>query len=116
MPYLHLSVSPKLDEQQISAIHQAVADTIVLLPGKNYNATTIHIQNNQCISRIAPSTSCGFCDIRLFGPAPTGTKRVFVKTFTARMTEITGIPSTHLTFNIIELETWGGGGDMKSFR
>ena len=40
----------------------------------------------------------------------------FVKAFTERITEITGIPATHLAFNIFEMETWGGNGDMKSFK
>ena len=116
MPYLHLSVSPKLNEEKIAAIHKAVAETISIIPGKSYEVTTIHINDDQCISKIDPSVPCGFCDIRLFGPAPIGTKRDFIKAFTARITEITGIPATHLAFNMLELDTWGGNGDMKSFR
>ena len=116
MPYLHLSVSPKLDEGKIAAIHKAVAEIIPILPGKSYDVTTIHISDGQCISRIDRSIPCGFCDIRLFGPAPIDRKREFVKAFTARVGEITGIPASHLAFNILELDTWGGSGDMKSFR
>lgn len=116
MPYLHLSVSPKLSEEKIDAIHKAVAETIVLIPGKSYEVTTIHINDGQCISKADRSVPCGFCDIRMFGPAPIGAKRNFVRAFTDRLTEITGIPADHLAFNILELETWGGNGDIKSFR
>ena len=116
MPYLHLSVSPKLDEEKISAIHKAVAETITIIPGKSYEVTTIHINDDQCISKADRSIPCGFCDIRLFGPAAIGSKREFVKAFTARITEITGIPATHFGINMLELETLGGNGDMRSFR
>lgn len=116
MPYLHLSVSTKLTEEKINAIHKAVADTIVLIPGKSYDVTIVHINDDQCISRKDRSRPFGFCDIRLFGPAPIGSKRDFVKAFTERLTEITGIPASGFSFNILELDTWGGNGDMKSFR
>ena len=116
MPYLHLSVSPKLDEEKITAIHKAVAETITIIPGKSYQVTTIHINDGQCISLADRSVPCGFCDIRLFGSAPIGSKRDFAKAFTARITEITGIPAAHFSINMLELETWGRNGDVKSFR
>ena len=111
MPYLHISTNIKLSDAQVAGLRKAVYDLIGLIPGKTYEVTMIHIDDNQLIHLNEVDAPCAFVDARLMGPAPFADKQNFVQAFTGALTDVAGIDAKHAYFNIIEMSEWGAGGN-----
>lgn len=111
MPYMHLHTSVKLSDAQIVDLRKAVYDLIPLIPNKSYDVTMIHISDNQILTLKDVDVPAAFVDLRLLGPAPFADKEKFVKAFTTRLNELTGIDEHHLYYNITEATEWGAHGN-----
>lgn len=111
MPYIHMQTSVKLSDAQVVDLRKAVYDLIPLIPGKTYDVTMIHISDNQIITLKDVDAPAMFIDLRLMGPAPFADKQNFVKEFTQRMNELTGVDEHHIYYNITEMEEWGAHGN-----
>lgn len=116
MPYVHLITSAKLTEEKIAAVRRIVGETITLIPGKSFEVTTIHVDPEAIISRGDPKDPCLFLEVRLFGPAPTGSKQAFAREICAALEKELDIPQKFMSLNIIELDAWGGNGGFHTFR
>ena len=116
MPYVHIITSAVLTEAKIAAVRRLVGETIALIPGKSFEVTTIHLEPDAIISRGDPANPCLFIEVRLFGPASTGSKQAFAKEICAALEKELDIPQKFISLNIIELDSWGGNGGFHTFR
>lgn len=112
MPYIHLTTSTRLSDAQIVDIRKAVYDLIPMIPGKTYDVTMIHIDDNAVITLKDIDVPAAFIDLRLMGPSPYAEKKAFTDAFLARLTELTGIDAHHIYMNITEHEAWGAHGTL----
>lgn len=109
MPYVHLNVSRKLTEEEISAIRDAIAEIMPALPGKNRENSMIHIDGSCAISMGDPAQPCAFLEVRLYQASPEENKKDFVKKAAAVISGLTGVQEEKIYINMIELNTWGVG-------
>ena len=116
MPYFHLITSASMNAEKIAAVRRIVGEIIPVTPGKSFEVTTIHIEPDAIISRGDPADPSLFLEVRLFGPASTGSKQAFAKQICAALEAELGIPQQYMTLNILELDAWGGNGGFFTFR
>lgn len=116
MPYVRLCTSAKMNDETVAAVRKIIGEKICLIPGKSFEVTTIHIEPASIISRGDPSDPSLFMEVRLFGPAPIGSKKNFASEICAALEAELNIPQRFISLNILELDTWGGNGNFNSFR
>ena len=109
MPYLHLSASPALTENDIAVLRDGIAQLMPILPGKTRENTMIHITGGCAISKGDPSVPAAFIEIRTFKASPDEAKREFAAKVTALVSEKLGVPGENIYMNIIAMDEWFSG-------
>ena len=109
MPYVHLNVSRKLNEEEIAAIREGFAEIMPALPGKTRDNSMIHIEHACALTMGDPSQPCAFLEVRLYKASPEENKKDFVKKASAVISGLAGVAEEKIYINMIELHEWGVG-------
>ena len=109
MPYLHLSASPELTKDEISALREDIAALMPILPGKTRENTMIHITGGCAISKGDPSVPALFIEVRTYKESPADARKEFAAQLTATLSEKLGVPGENIYMNIIALDEWYSG-------
>ena len=109
MPYVHLTASRSLNEAEIAALRDAVAELMPILPGKTRENTMIHITGGCALSKGDPETPALFIEVRTYKASPDEAKRAFAARLTAMASEKLGVPGENIYMNIIALDEWFTG-------
>ena len=109
MPYLHLSASPALTNEEIGALRDEIAALMPILPGKTRENTMIHITGGCAISKGDPSVPAVFIEIRTYKASPDEAKKEFAARITAMVSEKLGVPGENIYMNIIAMDEWFSG-------
>lgn len=112
MPYVHISTTAPLDGKKKSALLEAVAPLLPILPGKNRNNAMIHITGDEFMAMGDPAAVCAFAEIRLYGKAPASAKEKFAAALTEALCAATGAAPDHVYLNYFEMDHWGMNGTV----
>ena len=112
MPYLHIATTESI--AALGELREEIAALMPILPTKNRENTMIHIVPDSFMAMGDADQPCIFVDLRLYGPSPLAAKQDFTAKLCALLHERLGIASNRMYMNVIELESWGAGGALKT--
>lgn len=113
MPYICISVSKTLENQQKEQIKAELGQMITLIPGKTEEVTMVRIEDSCMLYKAGKALSNGaFIEVRLYGPAPQPDKEKFTTAVFQAFEKLLGIQPSDIYLNIFEMESWGTKGKL----
>lgn len=111
MPFIHVKVSEKLDEQKIEAIKTKLGKAVSLLPGKSEAYLMVQVEDGCHLyfkgNQAAPTA---MTEVSIFGTAPRASCEALTGEVCRILEELAGIPQdrSYVTFRFVE--NWGYNG------
>ena len=113
MPYMRVSLSKKLTEEQRQSLYEKLGEALRHIPGKEPGMLMAEIEDGQqfyaCGKR---QENFAFVDARYFSRAEYHAKRDFAIAVMKAIEEVAGTKRECISMNIFELSTWAGFGDL----
>ena len=114
MPYIHASISKTLEESQKEQIKSELGSLITLIPGKSEAVTMVRIEDGCTLYKGGRALDNGaFVEVRLLGKAPVYSEEQFTQAVFEMLENQLGTESRDVYLNIMEMERWGTGGQLK---
>lgn len=114
MPYICVSVSKTLEENQKEQIKADLGSLISLVPGKTEEVTMVRIEDGCTLYKAGKALANGaFVEVRLYGAAPQRDKEKFTEAVFLSLEKQLGTQPNDIYLNIFELESWGTKGKLK---
>ncbi|MBR4691907.1 MAG: hypothetical protein IKP17_04025 [Oscillospiraceae bacterium] len=113
MPYMRVSLSAKLTEEQKQSLYEKLGEALRHIPGKEPFMLIAEIADGlQFYAFGKKQENFAFVDARYFSRVEYHAKRDFAVAVMKAIEETAGTKSTNISMNIFELSTWGGFGDL----
>ena len=110
MPYVHVKTAKTLDEAAKDALQKEIGALIAVIPGKNIDNCMTHITGGLSLYMGGKALEDGaFVEVRVYGAAPTESKREFVTKLFALL-EAHGIAQARTYVNFVESDDWASRG------
>ena len=103
MPYIQISLSKKLTDEEKRALAAGVAALVPMLPGKPGDS----------LYRGGEPAACAFMETRLYGKTPEPYLRAYTEKLFELFEEQLGYGGNQIYFNILELDHWGSKGSLR---
>ena len=113
MPYISVKSSKTITAAQEDRLQKEIGRAVAIIKGKNIDNTMTLIEGDCKMYMGGAPANATFCEIRLFGEAPTEEKREFVSELNRVITAEIGEIDT-LYINIQQYFEWGMGGEYKA--
>jgi len=112
MPYVYVTTSKQLTDEKIDRIQKEIGRIISIIPGKTIHNCMTQITGNCKTFMSGDAVNATFCEVRLFGKAPSDKKREFITELNKVLTDELGDLGMLYT-NIQENFEWGVGPSLK---
>ena len=113
MPYMRVSLSKKLTEEQRQSLYEKLGEALRHIPGKEPFMLMAEIEDGrQFYAFGTKQENFAFVDARYFSRVEYHAKKDFAVAVMKAIEEVAGTKSTNISMNIFELSTWGGFGDL----
>ena len=112
MPYVHIRTTAEMDNAKKSALLEAIASMLPILPGKNRGNAMVDLEGGCFMAMGDPTIPCAFCEIRLYKQSPADAKEKFAAALTELLEKELGIPADHVYLNYMEMDHWGLRGGL----
>lgn len=113
MPYIAVSTSKSLSDEQKNALSAALGDKIALLPGKSEARLMVDITDGHTMYFAGAARELAFLDVRCFGTAEFAYKKQFTEAAFQAVQQVTGLPEDGIYLTYSEFDHWGTLGSMK---
>lgn len=113
MPYMHISVTRELTQEQKQAIKTTAGQMIEILPGKQEKGLMIRIDDGQEMYFRGAATDCAYIGICLFQMSLDEKKGEFARVFSQAFAEIAGIDPLNIYLSYSEYGNWFSNGIFK---
>ena len=108
MPYINVSVSKKINDQEKTQLKAKLGEVIELIPGKEEESTMVKITDDCALYMGGKALSNGsFIDVRIYGTADLEDRKTFIEALFKGMEEVLGIAKEDLYVNFFEMLNWG---------
>ena len=116
MPYMRVSLSRKLTEEQRQSLYEKLGEALRNIPGKEPFMLIAEIEDGrQFYAFGTKQENFAFVDARYFSRVEYHAKKAFAVAVMKAIEEVAGTKSTNISMNIFELSTWAGKWDEKGF-
>ena len=113
MPYMRVSLSVKLTEEQKQSLYEKLGEALRNIPGKEPFMLMADIEDGrQFYAYGKKQENFAFVDARYFSRVEYHAKKDFAVAVMKAIEEVAGTKSTNISMNIFELSTWAGFGDL----
>ena len=113
MPYMRVSLSAKLTEEQRQSLYEKLGEALRHIPGKEPFMLIADIEDGRQFYAFGKKQeNFAFVDARYFSRAEYHAKKAFAVAAMKAIEEVAGTKSTNVSMNIFELSAWGGFGDL----
>ena len=113
MPYMRVSLSAKLTEEQRQSLYEKLGEALRHIPGKEPFMLMAEIEDGrQFYAFGTKQENFAFVDARYFSRVEYHAKKDFAVAVMKAIEEVAGTKSTNISMNIFELSTWAGFGDL----
>ncbi len=113
MPYIGVSTSKKLSDEQKDALKAALGEKISVIPGKSEQALMVDIADGHAMYFAGEKRELAFVDVRCFGTTEFANKKAFTEAAFAVVQQTTGLPGDGIYLTYSEFANWGTKGSMK---
>jgi len=112
MPFIHLSITGKLEPDKKAGLADDIAKLVSLIPGKPYEKTMVRIDDGCEIFRAGKPADCAFMETRLKKPCDHEKEVEYTEKLFKLFEEKLGLPAAAVYFTIIETDYWGSRGTL----
>ena len=113
MPYMRVSLSKKLTEEQRQSLYEKLGEALRRIPGKEPGMLMAAIEDGRQVYAFGKrQENFAFVDARYFSRAEYHAKRDFAIAVMKAIEEVAGTKRECISMNIFELSTWAGFGDL----
>lgn len=113
MPYMRVSLSAKLTEEQKQRLYEKLGEALKHIPGKEPFMLIAEIEDGRSFYAFGKKQeNFAFVDARYFSRVEYHIKRAFALAVMEAITAVAGTEPNNISMNIFELSTWAGFGDM----
>lgn len=113
MPYIGISTSKKLSEEQKDALKTALGESIGVIPGKSEKALMIDISDAHTMYFAGEKRQLAFVDVRCYGSTEFANKKAFTEAAFDVVQQTTELPEDSIYLTYSEFANWGTKGSMK---
>ena len=113
MPYIQISLSKKLTDEEKRALAAGVAALVPMRPGKPGDRPIVQIDDGCSLYRGGEPAACAFMETRLYGKTPEPYLRAYTEKLFELFEEQLGYGGNQIYFNILELDHWGSKGSLR---
>ena len=113
MPYMRVSLTKKLTEEEKHELYGKLGQALALIPGKEAFMLIADIEDGReiyCGGK--KQDNFAFVDARYFSRFEFHIKKAFAQGVMAAIGEIAGTPKECISMTISEFSTWAGFGDL----
>ncbi|MDR0468873.1 MAG: hypothetical protein LBH09_02755 [Peptococcaceae bacterium] len=114
MPYVNVSSSQHLADDKIERLQAEIGKIISIIPGKSIENCMIQIRGDVKTFMGGKAANATFCEIRMFGKAPSDKKGEFTAALSGVIKAELG-ELDQLFINFQEYFEWGIGPNFRSF-
>ena len=113
MPYMRVSLSKKLTEEQKQSLYAKLGEALRIIPGKEPFMLIAEIEDGRQFYAFGEKQdNFAFVDARYFSRVEYHAKKEFAVAVMKAIEEVAGTKSANISMNIFELSTWAGFGDL----
>ena len=113
MPYMRVSLSAKLTEEQKQRLYEKLGEALKHIPGKEPFMLIAEIEDGRRFYAFGKKQDdFAFVDARYFSRVEYHAKRDFAVAAMKAIEEVAGTKRENISMNIFELSTWAGFGDL----
>jgi phenylpyruvate tautomerase PptA (4-oxalocrotonate tautomerase family) len=112
MPYIAVNTVQNLNPVLKEKIKAELGRLISLIPTKDEAGLLVDFSGDHKIFKAGKEVNGAFVDLRLYKKSDLEPKKKFTQGVFELFTRELGIEKEHIYLTIIELDTWGSGGDL----
>lgn len=113
MPYISISTSKILTEDQKTALKTELGRKISIIPGKAEVRLMVDISDGHDMYLAGEKRDLAYLDVRGYGSSELADKKAFTEAVFVAVQEITGLPQNGIYLTYTEFANWGTLGSMK---
>jgi len=112
MPYLQISLSPKLDDATKTALIREAGKLIELIPGKSESVLMVRLDDDADVRFRGICEKCAYVSVSLYKPSSFEAKQAFAKAFTESLGQLAGIEPSNVFLTYTEFPNWAANGNL----
>ena len=113
MPYIAVSTSKMLSDEQKDAIKTALGEKISIIPGKTETVLMVDIADGHTMYMAGKKRELAFLDVRCYGATEFENKKAFAEAAVEAVQQATGLAEDSIYLTYSEFANWGTRGSMK---
>ena len=113
MPYIAVSTSKSLSDEQKDALKNAIGQRIGAIPGKTEAALMVDISDNHAMYFAGEKRKLAFIDVRCYGSTEFENKKALTEALFDAVELNTGLHEDSIYLTYSEFTNWGTRGSMK---
>ena len=112
MPYMHISLGPKLDDDTKTTLIREAGKLIELIPGKTESVLMVRLDDGANMNFRGVSEACAYVSVNLYMTSSYQAKQAFAKAFTDSLCQIAGLESKNVFLTYTEFANWAANGNL----
>ena len=113
MPYIAISTSKILSEEQKDALKSELGRKISVIPGKTEAKLMVDISDGHSMYFAGGKRELAFLDVRCYGSTEFENKKAFTEAAFTAVQQTSGLPQDGIYLSYGEFANWGTLGSMK---
>ena len=113
MPYIHMSTSKRLSDEQKDSIAAALGRQITMIPGKSERSLMVDITDGGTLYFSGTKGEFAYVDVEIYGTADFEVQKQFREAVFETMEACGGLDAGKVYVTIHENAHWGLNGSMK---
>ncbi|MDR2528457.1 MAG: hypothetical protein LBD04_05515 [Synergistaceae bacterium] len=114
MPYVGVSTTLSLKQEQKDAVARELGQVIPLIPGKTEAVLMVDVADNHTMYFNGKKMErCAFVDVRCYKSAPFEQNKAFTEAVYKLLKNAAGLEAEEVYVSISELPVWGAKGSLK---
>ena len=114
MPYIALNTTQKLTAQQKEKVKAELGRLITIIPTKTEAGLMVDFSESRTMYIGGKEITGAFVELRLFHQSEMEAKKKFVEEVFKMLSKELGISTDDIKLNVMELDTWGTGGILRT--
>lgn len=114
MPYIAVSTSRQLSQQEKGKLASALGENIGIIPGKKEDHLMVDISDSRDIFYAGKAGDWAFVEIRCYGPTAAEAQQAYAKAVFDILEKQLGLKGGQVYLNHVDLMAWGAAGALKN--
>lgn len=113
MPYIGISTSKTLSNEQKTALKAALGEAIAVIPGKDESRLMVDIADGHEMFFAGEKRDLAYLDVKCYGTTTLEAKKAFTEAAFRAVQQTTGLPENGIYLTCTDFANWGTLGSLK---